>query len=472
MKWFETAVAYLFPAVLIDSTPWRELWEKQQREQFTRYSLGFFSIAAVGYVANYFLFDLPMNLQPRQFWLNFRLAMTALCLLNIAFYWSNLANTKYYRIPAIISCSIFCYTQAKVTVWFSVDAWFFFFLFVLGTVMYLRMTAFYSFLYGLALCVFCAPILIESGVPIEYIVTSSITTFVISAVVRLASLTEVRNFLLAQENDAAQKQIIAMNVEYADRVKSFIPKVIAERMNHLMEQERKTVVEASIEALKARKKEIACIFTDIRGFTQGSKDMDLFIRESVFPEVSACSNAIEAHRGIPRKIGDLIFAYFDDQSIHLNVVRAIVAGIEVARVNESMNATSTAKEIRRYILISSGEAIVGNFGGLDTSIEITALGSPVNFLSRVDELTKNPSLSAILNSGDLLLSENAMRTISELKIDMPIDRIDLRELSLEVRDFPETESLYRLTPNDEIYEISLKVASMTAESSASWRDQR
>jgi class 3 adenylate cyclase len=211
-----------------------------------------------------------------------------------------------------------------------------------------------------------------------------------------------------------------------------------------------SVVEASIEALKARKQNVACLFTDIRGFTQGSKELDEFIIESVMPEVTACSNAIEDLSGIPRKIGDLIFAYFDDDSMHLNVLRAICAGIEVSKLNETMNLSSSQKQINRYILISAGEAMVGNFGGLDSSVEITALGTPVNFLSRVDDLTKSPAVAEALDSGDLIVSETVKHLVDELELSIPFELINLDELEVSIRDFPEVKRLFKLTPTPEI----------------------
>ena len=152
--------------------------------------------------------------------------------------------------------------------------------------------------------------------------------------------------------------------EYTERVKSFIPRVIAERLTDLMEKGRLSVVEASIEALKAKKKTVSCLFTDIRGYTQGSKNIDSFVSGSVMPEVTACSDAIESLQGIPRKVGDLIFAYFDDDSVVTNVTRSLLAGIEVSRINKSVNATLGSVEIRRYILISTGEALVGKLWGI------------------------------------------------------------------------------------------------------------
>jgi class 3 adenylate cyclase len=212
------------------------------------------------------------------------------------------------------------------------------------------------------------------------------------------------------------------------------------------------VLQAAVEVLKARKTNVACLFSDIRGYTQGSKDLETFVNKSVLPEMKACSDKVEEHSGIPRKIGDLIFAYFDDESNDRNTVRAINAGMEIARLNHDMNATVTESEIRRYILISTGEAIVGNLGGLDSSIEITALGSPVNLLSRLDDLTKDPSMVDLLNPGDLIVCQNTFSILERLGIGLDCELVDLDALGLTVRDFPETRMLYRIEPNDKNFD--------------------
>lgn len=448
----DSVLSFLVPEILITDPEWRERWRSQQKENFLRYAGFFFLAVAIAYIANYFLFDLPMGLEPTDFWLKFRSGMAVMGAACTAFYLSPFTRSRLYKLPAIGASVVICYTQAMVTIWYSSDAWIFFYIFVMTTVMILGMNVVWSLLYCLVLCVFCAPILTEAGVIPEYTSSATIVTMAVTAIMRRTALQEVRNFVLSEENLAQQKRIADISNEFAERLQSFIPRVIADRMaDHL--DSGMSVVEASIEALKAKKKNVACLFTDIRGFTQGSKDLNEFIVESVLPEVTACSNAIEDRAGIPSKVGDLIFAYFDDDSIHLNVIRAISAGIEVARLNEAMNVSSSQKTINRYILISSGEAMVGNFGGLDTSVEITALGTPVNFLSRVDDITKESAIAQFLQSGDLVISESAKKAMEDLKLSLPFQLLDLDKLGLSIRDFPEVRALYKLGPTSELEAI-------------------
>lgn len=452
MQIFDNLVLQLVPELQIEDEAWRDKWKQEQKEQFRRLARFYFSIVAVGYPLNFLLFDLPMKLEPIEFWLTFRVSITAMALAATFFYFSRLSQTDYYQLPAIFSNLILCVSQAAVADWFMLDAWIFFYIFVLTTVIVMNLNTLVTIFYLITAFSFGSPILLDAGLSIEYLVSSTLVTFGICVVVRRSGVTDVRNFLLNQENIANQEKLAQLSSEFSDRVRSFIPRVISERMTSLVEQQSLSVMEASIRALAVREQSIACLFTDIRGFTQGSKDLGEFIEQSVLPEVTACSNAIEANRGIPRKIGDLIFAYFDHELLELNVLRAVASGMEVARLNEQMNATQSAIEIRRYILISSGDALVGNFGSLDSAVEITALGDPVNFLSRLDDATKTAALSEKLESGDLVLSMETSDILNHAAPDIELESIPLNDLGIVIRDFPEVSEIVLLRPTASNYE--------------------
>ena len=106
-------------------------------------------------------------------------------------------------------------------------------------------------------------------------------------------------------------------------------------------------------------------------------------------------------------------------------------------------------EIRRYILISSGDALVGNFGNMDSSLEITALGPPVNLLSRIDELTKTEVMSKLLDHGDLLIDQKAHDELKVIRCPIHLEPIDLESIGLSIRDFPDEKYLYRISPTEQ-----------------------
>ena len=64
-----------------------------------------------------------------------------------------------------------------------------------------------------------------------------------------------------------------------------------------------------------------------------------------------CTYAVERSGGIPRKIGDLLFAYFDRPSPQENLVRCLSAAIDVIQANNDFNASRSEQEpINRYVV--------------------------------------------------------------------------------------------------------------------------
>lgn len=454
---FESAIAYLFPTLLIDDQEWRKIWDRNQQDSFLTIARVFFPFVGIAYILHYFFFDKPMGLEPLSQWLAFRVSIAVGCLACLGFYFSPWARTRYFKLPALLMCSTLCITQALVAVWYGLEAWVFCFIFVLASVLMLRTTVVLSLAFAIVIIAIQTPILLAADVAVSNIVSGTFATIAIIPAIRSSYITEVRHFLLNQRHTEAQEKINELSSEFSNRLRSFIPRVIATRLENLIQDRQMTVLEASIEALKARRKNVACLFSDIRGFTQNSKQLEQFVGDSVIPEVKQCSDAVEAYSGIPRKIGDLIFAYFDDDSVSSNLVRAILCGMEISRANEAMNATGTQMNIHRYILISTGEAIVGNFGGLDSSVEITALGSPVNFLSRIDDLTKEPKIVELISPGDLLLCEASVELLRQLGSPVSVHEIDIHGLGLEVRDFPETSRIFSMKATDSHFDELLNL---------------
>ena len=451
MKWIEGLIIYFFPQILLEGKPWRAMWEEKEADTFVRICRVFFLVAGLLYIAHFYFYDLPMGLEPIGKWFTFRVVAAGASFAALAFYLSPLAKARFHKVPAMLVCWLFCYTQAMVVTWWDGTPWLFGFVFVTACMMVIRASPLPTILLSTLIMLTQTPFFLQSGVPLSSVISTAFTTLVIILVLRASHATEIRNFALNQENIAAQKRIIELNIEFADRIRAFIPRVIAQRLETLMKDDRLTVIQAAVEVLRPRKTEVACIFSDIRGYTKGSKDLDQFIDKSVMPEMKACSNTVERFHGIPRKIGDLIFGYFDDASNSKNVVRCVMTGIEISHLNQDLNATSASSEIRRYILIATGEAIVGNLGGLDSSIEITALGPPVNFLSRLDDATKQKALANKIQPGDILLCPRTRDVLRGLDPTLDLECLDLDELKIPIRDFGEIRAIYRLKRGNDNY---------------------
>lgn len=472
MRWFDSAIAWLFPSVLVEGTPWKQLWLERDREAFLFSCRVFFPLVAIVYFAHYFFYDRVNQLEPLEFWWAFRVFVSSLAALTFIYYCSQGTKWSLYKLPAVCACWVVCQAQAYVALWHGLESWIFCYILIVVCVLALRFSALKSVVFVAATAATQTPVLIEANISTTYIFTGSIVAFGTALLVRSSYLSEVRTFLLNQENIAAQKRIIELNMEFADRIRSFIPRVIAQRIDDFMDLKRMSVLEASIEVLTPKTRQVACLFSDIRGYTQESKDIDAFVRESVIPEVKACTDAIEDLQGIPRKIGDLIFAYFDDESLDRNLLGSVAAGISVSRLNQDMNATANTRLIKRYVLISCGEAVVGNLGGLDSSIEITALGSPVNFLSRLDEVTKAVPLANRLSPGDLVISQAASSRLRELAPSLVQRRLNLQEMGLSIRDFTDVECVFAVAPTDRNYAAVVRALDDNRQAVGGARDPR
>jgi class 3 adenylate cyclase len=345
----------------------------------------------------------------------------------------------------MISGAVFCYFQAKVLLWFEGSVYFYAFGFVIITTVIQKISILKSLAYALALIAIQWSLFIEAGLepPLLYSATAVALVFVTFA--RSGYLSEVRYYVANQQNIETQTRIIEMNVEFTDRLRAFLPEEIAGRLFRYVEEQKMSILQAIEEVLRPKEKVVSCLFSDIRGFTKSTQNVGDFLNDAVIPNVKECTNAVEANGGIPRKIGDLIFAYFDHPDPINNLAKCLNAGFDLIEANRRFNESRPKHHnIRRHVLISTGEAIVGNLGGFDSSIEITALGNPVNFLSRVDEVTKHQRIMPLLSGNELILDDESASCISSINQQIEIQRVDLRIIDVSIRDFEETSTLWIL----------------------------
>jgi class 3 adenylate cyclase len=449
--WLERIVYGLFPTLLLQGTPWYDQWIEDERHANVVFWRLFFPVVAIIYIGHYFYFDKPSGLEPQELWFRFRMSIAGISFATALFYCSpSLGKTRLYKIPAILTLWILCYTQARTIVWYDESQYLYAFFYVVISATLLRTTLLWSILFSAGVLATQWSSLTQSTVSTPALLSGVVTTILFVAVARSKYLGDIRYFLANQENVHAQRQMIEMNIEFNDRIRAFLPKQISARLTGFLSDNRMSVLQAVDEVLRPSKKDVACLFTDIRGFTQGTKRSDLFVNEGVIPNVRRCTSIIERHQGIPRKVGDLIFAYFDEENPYVNLIRCIQSGFQVVQANCKFNTDrEPIDHIHRYVLISSGPAIVGNLGGYDSSIEITALGSPVNLLSRIDELTKLPAFKEKVRETDLVLCDRSAQVLLELNLDCEIKPLVLSTISAKIRDFEEVNRIWILPTNDE-----------------------
>ncbi|MEM1434779.1 MAG: hypothetical protein AAGG11_12030 [Pseudomonadota bacterium] len=468
----EKVISFIFPLSLLEGTPWLGAWKEKEQKDFVALARVFFPIAAAVWLGHFFVFDLAMGLEPITHWLVFRLAMTSIAIAVTLYYLSPLAQRSFYRLPAVCSMIVFCYFQARVTVWYPDAPWLYCFLFVGISSIVLQTSVLRTIAYALAAMAAQWASLLEANLPLPTALSAGLVTLILILASRSGYAADIRYFLLSQQNLDAQRRNIEMNIEFTDRIKSFIPGEIASRLEQFISEKNATVLQAIDEVLRPRKRKIACIFSDIRGFTESSKEIDSFLGERVLPNVKACTNAVDQNNGIPRKIGDLIFAYYDSEDLQRNIESAVLTAFQISEINESLSNGSDGGAIERYILVASGDALVGNIGGFDSSIEITALGSPVNYLARLDDATKHPNLRTKLKSGDIVIEAESFLNLGIANSDLDYREIDLSTLGIAVRNFPEQTKVFVLTPTKENSDRFLSFIEQRAANDGSSRNSK
>jgi len=343
-----------------------------------------------------------------------------------------------------------CYTQARTIVWYDQSQYLYAFVFVVVASMLLRTSMAMSLLFACLTLATQWHSFIEAGISNRTSYSGLVATLLFATITRAKYLGDIRYFLASQQNIDAQRRMIEMNIEFTDRIRAFLPREISVRLSERLSNNRTTVLQAVDEVLRPTHRSVACLFSDIRGFTQATKNSPAFLGEGVIPNVRQCNAVIEQYHGIPRKIGDLIFAYYDDPNPYVNLIHCISSGFEISEANKRFNEAQRADtRIRRYVLISNGEAIVGNLGGYDSSIEITALGSPVNLLSRIDEVTKLRQFRSRVGETDLVLCPSTARLLDHLELGCSLRRLDLDEINVIIRDFEEMKTLWLLPATPE-----------------------
>jgi adenylate cyclase len=146
--------------------------------------------------------------------------------------------------------------------------------------------------------------------------------------------------------------------------------------------------------LEGKRREVTILFSDIRGFTSLSEEMDpkdvLSLLNEYFSEMV---EVIFRHHGtVDKFIGDAIMAIFGaPTSSPQDPLNAVLAAIEMRDrlllLEERWAREGKVTSFRIGVGINTGEVIVGAVGS-KKRMEYTAIGDNVNVASRIESLTK------------------------------------------------------------------------------------
>lgn len=137
----------------------------------------------------------------------------------------------------------------------------------------------------------------------------------------------------------------------------------------------------------SRRRRVAVLFTDIRGFTAWTESTE---PEALVAALNAYFSAqvaiVHTHGGVVDKfIGDGLMAVFGLDEVEGAEARAVAAARQILEAMPAVRA-AVGRELRIGIGVHVGEAISGAIGSPDRA-EFTVVGDAVNTASRVESLT-------------------------------------------------------------------------------------
>ncbi|MDR2869108.1 MAG: CHASE2 domain-containing protein [Deferribacteraceae bacterium] len=174
-----------------------------------------------------------------------------------------------------------------------------------------------------------------------------------------------------------------------------------------------SIAQGGIGFLKGQRKELSILFSDIRGFTTLSEDLDpqqvVELLNEYFTPMTA---AIRAHQGTTDKfIGDAIMAFWNAPlDVPKHACMAVESAFQMQAALTQVNPTFEAKygfSLNMGIGIHSGWAYVGNMGSQEMQ-NYTVIGDNVNVASRLEGLCKQYGVPFIISKDtmDMCLQED------------------------------------------------------------------
>ncbi|MBD2461964.1 adenylate/guanylate cyclase domain-containing protein [Oscillatoria sp. FACHB-1407] len=159
-------------------------------------------------------------------------------------------------------------------------------------------------------------------------------------------------------------------------------------------------------------KQLAVLFADLRGFTTFSEALPaydvIYVLNRYFKRMG---RVIERYGGIINNyMGDGLMALFGVDSSDRAAERAVMAGVEMQKAMQRLNAYLDSlyhRQLRIGIGIHYGNVVIGAVGASLQSQRMTAIGDAVNFASRIEAANKTLGTT-------LLISEETYAQVKDL----------------------------------------------------------
>jgi adenylate cyclase len=178
-----------------------------------------------------------------------------------------------------------------------------------------------------------------------------------------------------------------------------------------------------LNTLTGERKQIAIIFSDIRGFTTRTETADPHALVRQLNEYFEAMVAIVyANRGtLDKFIGDAVMAHWGSivsEGPAIDAAGAVNAVLEMQARTRELNETWQKQGVQTIQVgfgVNQGDAIVGNLG-CEAKMEVSAIGDAVNLGSRLEGATKQYHL-------DICLGENVAKLVRDQFVLRSVDLI-------------------------------------------------
>ncbi len=449
MRWINKAFRFLLPDWLIPPR-YQSLWLEEEKFRFLvtiKYGLWLY---AVGHLAHHFLIDPGLKLEPASKWTSYRFSMAGLAIIAwMASEYVQRFGHRWVKVPFFVWGFIAAHYQFETLLWSEKVPQELCLVVAFLIALAIRSSPFITLSYFLFITLSSWPALASRSEELPYIISGICLCGTAIVVLRARMSTDIRAFVATIENLETQKRLVEAQMELNNQIKAFLPKIIHDRFTSLVQSRRASSLAAMDQVTRLRETPVACLYSDIRGYTKLSSASLTFLNEVAIPNIKVSTEVVESNGGIPRLVGDLVFSYFDWEP-RLSILKALKTGIDLINTNNQMNENMMESqfEIKRFVSISFGHALVGNIGGSENAREITVMGRPANILSRIDQLTKVKAFLDCLPKNAVILDKMSMEALFRANWKHNIIEISLLALNLKIRDFPEETHLYCVESDD------------------------
>ncbi|CBL46541.1 Putative adenylate cyclase [gamma proteobacterium HdN1] len=180
--------------------------------------------------------------------------------------------------------------------------------------------------------------------------------------------------------------------------------------------------------LQTRRKQLSIFFSDIRGFTEITEELQpealTSLLNSYFTEMSKI--ALKYGGTIDKFIGDAIMIFFGDpntRGFKADAVACVCMAIEMRKRMKTLKQTwarqGITKPLQVRIGVNSGYCTVGNFGA-ETRMDYTIVGKEVNLASRLESLAR---------TGEILIAEPTYQLVRDVVLCRNRGEIDVKGFS-------------------------------------------